>query len=94
MQPVQCIAVLLPQAHAHQQLSSPAHAASIHFFMFSCSLRSLALPLAQVPDRAHSDQLVLRRLALARGDPLKAINAKEAVRAAANKVRCWHTGFL
>jgi hypothetical protein len=40
----------------------------------------------QVNDPSHSDQLVLRRLALARGDPVKAIDAREAVAAAAAKV--------
>ncbi|KAL4857828.1 Importin-11 [Chlorella vulgaris] len=36
-------------------------------------------------DSAHSDQLVLRRLALARADPVRAIDAREAVKAAAAK---------
>ena len=44
-------------------------------------------PANQVPDPSHSDHLVLARLALARADPLKAVDAREAVRAAAAKVR-------
>ena len=43
-------------------------------------------PIPQMPDPTHSDQLVLRRLALARSDPVKAIDAQEAARAAATKV--------
>ncbi|KAL4448640.1 hypothetical protein ABPG75_005859 [Micractinium tetrahymenae] len=44
---------------------------------------------AQIPDPAHSDQLVLRRLALARDDPVKAIDAREATRAAGTKIASW-----
>ncbi|PSC67511.1 importin-11 isoform X1 [Micractinium conductrix] len=43
----------------------------------------------QMPDPTHSDQLVLRRRALARSDPVKAIDAQEAARAAATKVAGW-----
>lgn len=43
----------------------------------------------QVADPTHSDQLVLRRLALARSDPVRAIDARQAVQAAANKVVSW-----
>ena len=45
------------------------------------------LPVLQVPDAAHSDHLVLARLALARTDPLRAVDAREAVKAAALKAR-------
>lgn len=47
---------------------------------------SLHFPF-QVPDSAHSDHLVLRRLAIAREDPIRAVDAREAVKAAAAKVR-------
>jgi hypothetical protein len=43
----------------------------------------------QVADTAHSDQLVLRRLAVAREDPIRAVDACEAVKAAAAKVAAW-----
>lgn len=50
-----------------------------------------ALPPArpQVADTSHSDQLVLRRLTVARGDPVRALDAREAVKAAAAKVASW-----
>ena len=38
-------------------------------------------------DPAHADQLLLRRLLLARSDALRAVPAQDAVRAAAGKVR-------
>lgn len=47
------------------------------------------LAAAQIPDAAHADQLVLRRLALAREDPVRGIDAREAARAAATKVASW-----
>lgn len=40
-------------------------------------------------DPAHADQLLLRRLLLARGDTLRAVPAQDAVRAAAGKVVSW-----
>lgn len=46
----------------------------------------LPLPSRQVTDTAHSDHLVLRRLAVARQDPIRAVDAREAVKAAAAKV--------
>ena len=53
-----------------------------------CPSPSLPSP-PQVPDQAHADHLVLARLALARGDPLKSVDAREAVVAAAQKVASW-----
>jgi hypothetical protein len=43
----------------------------------------------QPEDPDHQDQLLLRRLLLARGDPLRAVDATDAVRAAAGHVAAW-----
>ena len=40
-------------------------------------------------DPAHQDQLLLRRLLLARGDPLRGVDARDAVRTAAGHVAGW-----
>jgi hypothetical protein len=43
----------------------------------------------QPEDPDHQDQLLLRRLLLARSDPLRAVDATDAVRAAAGHVAAW-----
>jgi len=43
----------------------------------------------QPKDPDHENQLLLRRLLLARGDPLRAVDATDAVRAAAGHVAAW-----
>lgn len=43
----------------------------------------------QPADREHQDQLLLRRLLLARSDPLRAVDAMDAVRVAAGHVAAW-----
>ena len=85
-QPAQAAVSCMQWCHCQAPLISAAAPAAFAFIHPPTLHVPPPLPLPQVPDRAHSDQLVLRRLALARGDPLKAIDAKEAVRAAANKV--------